>query len=81
MIGVRVSICKLNSLYNRLNQIDDAGYVYDPNGNLIDDGTNTYEWDRANRMVSAPGNTAYEYDGKRGSHPADGQQCGDRLPA
>jgi len=40
-------------------------YVYDANGNLIDDGTNTYEWDEKNRLVKVitPSQTIeYSYD-------------------
>lgn len=36
--------------------------THDANGNLIDDGTNTYVWDRANRLLSV-GSSAYTYDG------------------
>jgi YD repeat-containing protein len=32
------------------------------NGNLLSDGTNTYTWDRANRLLGM-GNTQYAYDG------------------
>ncbi|MEO8611410.1 MAG: RHS repeat-associated core domain-containing protein [Chloroflexota bacterium] len=54
--------------YNPANQIDNMDYEYDANGNLIDDGTNTYTWDRANHLVQwdngvAADLTAYAYDG------------------
>jgi hypothetical protein len=48
--------------YNPANQIDSAGYVYNENGNLIEDGTNSYTWDRANRLLSM-GSLSYQYDG------------------
>ncbi|MBN8618824.1 MAG: hypothetical protein J0L63_07950 [Anaerolineae bacterium] len=36
--------------------------TFDANGNLTNDGTNTYTWDRANRLLSV-GSSAYAYDG------------------
>ncbi len=42
------------------NQMTNAGFVYDANGNLTSDGT--YTWDRANRLKSL-GTTTYSYDG------------------
>ena len=36
---------------NRLIQKDGITLTYDANGNLIDDGTNAYEWDEKNRLV------------------------------
>jgi len=36
--------------------------TFDANGNLTNDGTNTYTWDRANRLISV-GSSAYAYDG------------------
>jgi len=49
--------------YNAANQMVNDGtnpLTYDANGNLT---ATDYGWDRANRMVSAPGGTAYAYDG------------------
>ncbi len=41
--------------------------TYDPDGNLLNDGTQTYEWDAANRLtaVNEPGNlrSEFTYDG------------------
>ena len=40
--------------------------TYDPNGNLISDGTRTFEWDCANRPLavhSGPRRSEFEYDG------------------
>ena len=48
--------------YNPANQINNAGFAYDPNGNLIGDGPNAYLWDRANRLMSM-GGVSYGYDG------------------
>ncbi len=39
-----------------------VNYAYDPNGNLTSEGSNSYTWDRANRMHSI-GTTRYVYDG------------------
>jgi RHS repeat-associated protein len=48
--------------YNAANQITNSGFTYDANGNLLDDGLNTYTWDRANRLLSM-GGASYAYDG------------------
>ncbi|ACX96924.1 RHS repeat-associated core domain-containing protein [Halothiobacillus neapolitanus] len=56
---------------NALNQIVTAGstaYRYDANGNLLDDGINTYTWDAADRLVTITnqqtGHTSqFAYDG------------------
>lgn len=56
---------------NELNQIQTAGktdYQYDANGNLIDDGTHTYQWDAADRLIEITdkqtGHTSeFAYDG------------------
>jgi len=62
--------------YNNANQISQmrvdggswTGFTYDNNGNLTDDGVNSYEWDRANRLLEVDTGTpaeltAYAYDG------------------
>ncbi len=52
--------------YNATNQLTNDGtnvLTYDPNGNLTNDGTNSYTWDHTNRMLTAPNNTSYTYDG------------------
>jgi RHS repeat-associated protein len=39
---------------NNVNAIQSAGsrsFVYDANGNLLDDGVNTYAWDAADRLI------------------------------
>jgi RHS repeat-associated protein len=38
--------------FNSVNQTQDPGYTYDLNGNLTSDGTSTFTWDAANRLVS-----------------------------
>ena len=52
-----------NYTYNAANQIAGGSFAYDNNGNLTNDGVNSYTWDRANRLLTAPGSTAYQYDG------------------
>ncbi len=52
-----------NYAYSAANQISNAGFAYDANGNLTSDGTNTYAWDRANHLLSV-GNHSYQYDGE-----------------
>jgi RHS repeat-associated protein len=47
--------------YNAANQITSGSLTYDNNGNLTSDGTNTYVWDRANRLLSM-GGASYAYD-------------------
>jgi RHS repeat-associated protein len=52
--------------YNAANQISNAGFTYDDNGNLTSDGTNSYTWDRANRLLSMGGvSCAYDGEGNR----------------
>src|SRR5207244_1721675 len=38
--------------FNNVNQTQYPGYTYDKNGNLTSDGTSTYSWDAANRLVA-----------------------------
>jgi len=54
-----------NTTYNAGNQITNSGYTYDANGNLTNDGTSAYTWDRANRLlnVGAAGANVSKYDG------------------
>ncbi|GEM_PF-898598 len=62
--------------YNNANQISQmrvdggswTGFTYDNNGNLTDDGVNSYTWDRGNRLLEMDTGTpaeltAYAYDG------------------
>ncbi len=51
---------------NRLAQVDNTDYVWDDNGNLLEDGTNTYTYDAANQLINVTqdNNTyAYSYSG------------------
>jgi RHS repeat-associated protein len=61
-----------NATYNRVNQTTSAngvGVTYAANGNVIDDGERTYQWDAENRLVgigykAQPGKqTTFRYDG------------------
>jgi RHS repeat-associated protein len=48
--------------YNGANQLTNAGFTYDANGNMTHDGVNPYTWDRANRLLSHQG-SSYTYNG------------------
>src|SRR5207245_8126254 len=41
--------------FNTSNRITNVGYNYDAAGNLMADGTHTYQWDAEGRMVSVDG--------------------------
>lgn len=62
LAGNLVNMDGTSRTYNAANQISNGGFSYDNNGNLTDDGTNGYTWDRANRLLSMGGLT-YAYDG------------------
>jgi RHS repeat-associated protein len=51
-----------NRTYNLADQLTSGSATYDNNGNLTSDGSNTYTWDRANRLLSM-GGASYAYDG------------------
>jgi len=51
---------------NRLTDVDGVTYVYDNNGNLLNDGTNTYTYDSANRLKTLSNQSSvssYQYNG------------------
>lgn len=59
--------------YNDLNEIttfNGSSFVYDLNGNLLDDGTHTYAWDAQNRLLSVTSKAnpaqkaSFRYDGR-----------------
>ncbi len=55
-------------MFNNVNQVADAGYAYDNNGNYTSDPWATYEWDAANRLTAITYNangdrTEFTYDG------------------
>ena len=59
---------------NRLTSVNGVQYTWDNNGNLINDGTNTYAYDSANRLTSVTQDTnmytfAYNGMGDRLSQP------------
>jgi RHS repeat-associated protein len=65
--------------YNANNQqltFGSQSQVYDLNGNLASDGTNTYTWDARNRLtaVTGPVSASFVYDaaGRRGRKTIDG---------
>ncbi len=53
--------------YDNANQLvsDSSGttYSYDPNGNQVANGGNTFSYDAANHMASTNGGVSYTYDG------------------
>jgi RHS repeat-associated protein len=63
---------------NEQIQFGSATLTYDQNGNLTNDGTNTYTWDARNRLVSISGlglSASFTYDalGRRTSKTISGQ--------
>ncbi|HWY53045.1 MAG TPA: RHS repeat-associated core domain-containing protein [Terriglobales bacterium] len=61
-----------NGNYNNVNQVlsfNDESFTYDANGNVIDDGVRTYEWDAENRLLNISNknelakSTTFRYDG------------------
>jgi RHS repeat-associated protein len=48
---------------NRLTSVDNVAYTWDANGNLLNDGANTYTYDSANRLISVNGTESYTYNG------------------
>lgn len=57
-----------NASYNAANQLvswNGASLVYDPDGNLVNDGTNAYSWDARNQLGSITGpsvSASFVYD-------------------
>ncbi len=45
------------------NHINTAGYAYDANGNMTNDGANALTYDAENRAVGSSGTATYSYDG------------------
>ncbi len=48
--------------YDAANRISSAGFAYDNAGRMTSDGTNTYSWDRASRLLGMD-TAAYAYNG------------------
>ena len=61
-------------LANRMSSAGDVFHTYDANGNLLDDGVNTYIYDAANRLISVNGQTSttYAYGGLGDRHQQNG---------
>jgi hypothetical protein len=68
-IFIEVIYSSINYTYdnsNRLTAVDEVEYTWDDNGNLLDDGVNTYAYDSANRLISVSGGSSsadYSYNG------------------
>ncbi len=58
-----------NYVYDNANRTTSAGgqtYTFDANGNLLNDGQNTFAYDSANRLISVSGQStvsSYQYNG------------------
>jgi RHS repeat-associated protein len=68
MAQTGLPVAASNGAYDAANQLTSwNGFPlsYDANGNLTNDGTNTYGWDARNRLTSITGATSatYQYDG------------------
>lgn len=65
---------------NRLMQRGSTNFIYDENGNLTSDGTNTYVWNARNQLASINGavSASFTYDafGRRTSRNIGGQTTG-----
>ncbi len=48
--------------YDAANRISSAGFAYNDAGQMTADGTNTYSWDRAGRLLGS-GDSSYAYNG------------------
>ena len=64
---------------NRLTSVDGVPYTWDNNGNLLSDGTRTFQYDYANRLVQVVSGTlttefAYNGDGHRVSKTVNGTE-------
>jgi RHS repeat-associated protein len=61
--GLELSFTYNYDIANRLTDVDGVPYVYDDNGNLLNDGVNEYTYDSANRLTSDNGTGSYTYNG------------------
>src|SRR5205807_2030384 len=61
---------------NQLKNWNGQAYIYDLNGNLSNDGQNTYTWNSRNQLTGLTGahTSTYQYDafGRRTSRTVDG---------
>ncbi len=52
--------------YNKVNELTNAGYIYDADGELVSDGVRSYAWDGEHRLVGvteAGSRSGFAYDG------------------
>jgi len=64
---------------NRLTSVDGVPYTWDNNGNLLSDGTRTFQYDYANRLVQVVSGTlttefTYNGNGRRVSKTVNGTE-------
>tara|TARA_R110002072_G_scaffold125998_1_gene262750 strand:+ start:602 stop:958 length:357 start_codon:yes stop_codon:yes gene_type:complete len=58
--------CSVTDVHNGLNQLVTTGSTnlsHDDAGNITSDGTSSFGYDSANRMVTGPGSTVLAHDG------------------
>ncbi|MBI3242750.1 MAG: hypothetical protein HYZ49_10705 [Chloroflexi bacterium] len=64
--GNCVTTSYVYDIANRLISVNGTAYIWDNNGNLLNDGTNEYTYDAANRLTSVTGGgntSSYAYNG------------------
>jgi hypothetical protein len=61
--GLTSNVSYQYDIANRLADVDGVPYVYNANGNLLNDGVNAYTYDSANRLTSVNGTGSYTYNG------------------
>jgi RHS repeat-associated protein len=64
--GLPTSLAYTYDIANRLTAVGSVSYTWDANGNLLNDGTNTYAYDSANRLKAVSGGqtaVSYTYNG------------------
>jgi RHS repeat-associated protein len=63
--GLSSTVTYNYDIANRLADVNGVAYTYDDNGNLLNDGVNTYAYDSTNRLTSVlgPSSATYTYNG------------------
>jgi RHS repeat-associated protein len=74
--GISASPATSYNADNEIINFNGSNYIYDLNGNLTSDGTNTYTWNARNQLVSISGGVsasfAYDAMGRRQSRTVGG---------
>jgi len=61
-----LAVQQVDDVANRLTSVNGVNYTWDNNGNLLNDGVNTYAYDSANRLTSMSNQStasSYQYNG------------------